>query len=159
MRTKAYLCSSTISLLRESSSLMAEKSAARLTTLFWRGSEAEDRRGLNSVLKVKRWWKLLESRLRITSNRICKVYAHCVTLEKTCWWEISTAQTNERQRYTDGFTKFTHDPSQMEKQNGRDGKETNSWVMILGGYYEYREALGPRFFFKYIYSVGFNFAL
>lgn len=34
--TKPYLCSSTISLLRESSSLMAEKSAARLAALFCR---------------------------------------------------------------------------------------------------------------------------
>lgn len=33
---RPYLCSSTISLLRESSSLMAEKSAARLAALFWR---------------------------------------------------------------------------------------------------------------------------
>lgn len=35
-----HLCSSTISLLSESSSLMAEKSAARLAALFWRGRKA-----------------------------------------------------------------------------------------------------------------------
>ncbi|KAI9520447.1 hypothetical protein NQZ68_017147 [Dissostichus eleginoides] len=33
---------STISLLSESSSLMAEKSADRFAKLFWRGSEAEE---------------------------------------------------------------------------------------------------------------------
>lgn len=52
MRSKAYLCSSTISLLSESSSLMAEKSAARLATLFWRGNKTEVIKGLATEAKL-----------------------------------------------------------------------------------------------------------
>lgn len=34
---------------------MAEKSAARLTALFWRGSKGEGKRGFNSLLTVKHY--------------------------------------------------------------------------------------------------------
>lgn len=66
-RTKYYLCSSTISLLRESSSLMAEKSAARFTTLFWRGSKTED----NQETAVTIWWLTTTySKLRVMSHHV-----------------------------------------------------------------------------------------